>query len=69
VKTAERLRVAAGRLTLPGLHQDLRLSMSFGVSAYPRDRVKDADDLIREADQALYRAKRSGRNRVEVMRG
>jgi diguanylate cyclase (GGDEF)-like protein len=41
----------------------VNITMSFGVSLY---NVKDADtdDYIRKADQALYKGKKQGRNRV-----
>ena len=42
-----------------------RLTMSLGVAAFPVDGT-DSDSLIAAADQALYRAKREGRNRVVV---
>lgn len=41
------------------------LTVSVGVGALPDD-VPAATDLITAADQALYRAKRAGRNSVEV---
>lgn len=41
---------------------DLRVSASVGVTLYPLD-DGDADSLLRHADQAMYMAKRSGRNR------
>ncbi len=40
----------------------LQLSTSIGVTLYPDDGV-DAEVLLRHADQALYRAKRDGKNR------
>lgn len=40
------------------------VSGSIGVALYPSD-AADADQLIRLADQAMYRAKQAGRNRVE----
>ena len=40
------------------------VSGSIGVALYPPD-AADADQLIRLADQAMYRAKQAGRNRVE----
>ncbi len=40
----------------------LNVSVSIGVAWYPQDNV-DADMLIRHADQAMYRAKQSGKNR------
>ncbi len=40
---------------------EVRLSCSIGASLYPRD-GEDAGELIRRADQAMYRAKSSGRN-------
>ena len=39
------------------------LSVSIGIASFPRD-TNDPDDLIRKADQALYFAKRDGRNRT-----
>lgn len=40
-----------------------RISTSVGVSLFPQ-RLVDVDDLLREADTALYRAKAAGRNQV-----
>lgn len=44
---------------------DSAITGSFGVATYPMDAL-DPDTLVRMADRALYAAKRSGRNRVEV---
>jgi len=38
------------------------ISASIGVTLFPQDAV-DADILLRQADQAMYTAKQSGRNR------
>ncbi|MDQ2102219.1 diguanylate cyclase domain-containing protein [Azospirillum isscasi] len=48
---------------LPGL--DLSVSASVGMVIYPGDGT-DADTLLRGADQAMYRAKRLGKNRLEL---
>ncbi len=43
--------------------KDLMLTLSIGVSSFPED-TKNKADLVTLADNALYQAKRSGRNRV-----
>ncbi len=44
---------------------DTQLTASIGISIYPDD-IEDADTLIRRADQAMYIAKRSGKNQFHV---
>ena len=46
-----------------GKTKTLSITFSGGVASYPRD-GRDGEQLIRQADGALYRAKESGRNRV-----
>ncbi|MBA6382129.1 EAL domain-containing protein [Colwellia sp. BRX10-6] len=43
----------------------LNVSTSIGVTLYPQDSV-DADQLMRHADQAMYVAKESGKNRYHL---
>ncbi|WP_058554005.1 GGDEF domain-containing protein [Thiohalocapsa sp. ML1] len=57
---AERIRRAFHETDVEGI--DRRLSASFGVAC--RRPGQGLDDLLREADAALYRAKAEGRNRV-----
>jgi diguanylate cyclase (GGDEF)-like protein len=38
------------------------ISASIGVAVYPND-AEDADQLMRYADQAMYKAKQKGKNR------
>jgi two-component system, cell cycle response regulator len=63
--TAERLRrsICASPFIIPGLGQALEVTVSIGVSS-----TEGADDtpemLLKRADEALYEAKRAGRNRV-----
>ena len=44
----------------------LSVTASFGVASYPESKAADGEDLIRRADRALYRAKKTGKNRVEL---
>lgn len=63
---AEALRESAKRLQLSLREQSLgNVSLSLGVAVYPESGLT-ADSLIRAADDALYRAKHEGRDRVVV---
>jgi two-component system, cell cycle response regulator len=67
-QTAERLRHAVGDVPVV-LTDDLWLTttVSVGGAAWPVH-ANSADELVRVADQALYAAKRLGRNRVQIGR-
>jgi two-component system, cell cycle response regulator len=45
---------------------DLRLTASVGVASFPSPGIESVEDLLAKADQALYRAKADGRNRVRT---
>ncbi|NDY91170.1 tetratricopeptide repeat-containing diguanylate cyclase [Ideonella livida] len=62
----EKLRQRIAALDFTDLHPSLsRVTASIGVSGDAQDPV--AADLVRRADQALYQAKATGRNRVCVL--
>ena len=57
---AERLRIAVQNTDMP--HGE-RITISLGVSHWPSGHT-EMDEVMKQADQALYRAKGAGRNRV-----
>ena len=64
---ADRLRerVASHNFGAAGA-EPLWITISVGVASYPDERVTSAESFIALADQALYQAKRDGRNLVRV---
>jgi diguanylate cyclase (GGDEF)-like protein len=44
----------------------LGVTASFGIASYPETKAANGEDLVRRADRALYRAKKTGKNRVEL---
>ena len=61
---ADGMRRAIAHLAVPSL-PDLRIGVSIGV-ATTQACGHDLDRLMRAADDALYAAKRNGRNRIEI---
>lgn len=61
-----RLRFAVEDKSLQIDGKEVRMTVSLGATACPSPAVENGEDLIRLADDALYRAKRAGRNRVVV---
>lgn len=64
---AERVRQSVLEFGFPPPMEDLTLTISAGVATFPSPNVESIDSLFRQADEALYRAKQTGRNRVELM--
>lgn len=62
---AERVRKAVGESPLHLGPRDLAATISIGVATL-RDSDQDVENLLRRSDQALYRAKEQGRDRVIV---
>jgi diguanylate cyclase (GGDEF)-like protein len=67
VTVAERLREAVQAMSFTPPMDDLSVTVSLGVASFPFHRVDGIDDLLRDADDALYLAKQKGRNRVESL--
>jgi diguanylate cyclase (GGDEF)-like protein len=66
VRRAEELRECMNELSVRFHGETLgRITISCGISVFP-DQGRMCAELIDAADQALYRAKQAGRNRVEV---
>jgi diguanylate cyclase (GGDEF)-like protein len=65
IERAEQLRSAMAAAPVPYGDSAIAVTASFGVATFPRD-GRTGDELIAAADSALYLAKETGRNRVNV---
>ncbi len=64
IEIAQRIRQEVRAMAIADLEPGT-VTCSIGVALYqPQHSSKDAEELLREADQRLYDAKRSGRDRV-----
>src|SRR5258708_23000990 len=66
---AERIREAVAELRLTTDDDPpkvLGVTASLGCAAFPESKAENGEDLVRRADRALYRAKKTGKNRLEL---
>ena len=68
LRVCERIRRAVEQITLEAAADRVGVTASLGVADYPSDDVSTAEDLIHAADEALYGAKRGGKNRYSAVR-
>ncbi|MBC8209137.1 MAG: diguanylate cyclase [Desulfobulbaceae bacterium] len=61
-QVVEKIRVAVAKIVVPAGADRIRITGSFGVAEFGEDMSRD--ELLKLADQALYRAKASGKNCV-----
>jgi len=64
VQMAERLRRLVDAATVKYSGGDLKTTISIGVAGFPSTQCETPEQLVEAADQAMYRAKHEGRNRV-----
>ncbi len=65
---AERIRASIDGHKFRAYDETIKVEVSIGVAGFPKDSTK-AQILIDKSDQALYRAKQEGRNRVCLFKG
>lgn len=63
---AERIRSRVASLKFEGSLKQVNITISLGVATGPHHAIRENDDLLRLSDDALYAAKREGRNRVVI---
>lgn len=61
---AERIRAMVESAQIKGLPEGIHVTISVGVALLDFDEMLVCEDLLRATDQALYKAKRTGKNRV-----
>lgn len=63
---AERLRKLVASHAFRINEKEFHITISLGIAAIPHPKIANPRELVDAADQALYNAKKNGRNRVEV---
>lgn len=67
LEVAERMRATIASHPVFAMNISLNVTASIGVAVVIPDNQISAEELLREADVALYRAKATGRNRVAML--
>jgi len=68
LRVCERIRGAVEQLALNAGDAPVSVTATLGVADYPAGGIDTAEELIEAADEALYGAKRGGRNRYSAVR-
>lgn len=68
-EVAERLRRLVETTPIIWRDQSLKVTVSIGAATWPIVRASFPEEMVTYADEALYHAKRSGRNQVSVHQG
>ena len=66
---AERVRLAVAQSAFAVAQENILVTVSLGVAISNPDEFMTLDQLLEQADQALYLSKNGGRNRVSVYSG
>jgi diguanylate cyclase (GGDEF)-like protein len=64
LRACENVRAAVAALRVPAGNAEIAVTVSGGVVVAPSDSALEAERLIASADEALYRGKAAGRNRI-----
>jgi diguanylate cyclase (GGDEF)-like protein len=62
----ERIRQAVESCEFPMAGNKVRVTLSSGLCSSQHPKVRNKEDLVRLADEALYEAKKAGRNRISI---
>jgi len=65
-KMAERIRIAVQESKVKYAEYEIKFTISLGIASYPELDIKDEQELLKAADDALYISKNSGRNRSSI---
>jgi diguanylate cyclase (GGDEF)-like protein len=68
LRVCERIRKAVEQLVLNAGDAPVSVTATLGVADYPAEGIATAEELVHAADEALYGAKRAGKNRYSAVR-
>jgi diguanylate cyclase (GGDEF)-like protein len=63
---AEKLRKLIENLKVNYLDKELSVTVSVGISCASIENIVDPNELVKQADTALYQSKKTGRNKISV---
>jgi len=66
VAEAERISIAIKEHQFDAIRKKIDIAVSIGISCSPHKKIKNYDDLINLADNAMFVAKKKGRDRIVV---
>lgn len=64
---ANRIRNRVNQKIFHAEGSDIPMTVSIGVAHHPSAHIQNPEALFKQADQALYRAKQEGRNRIMIL--
>jgi diguanylate cyclase (GGDEF)-like protein len=61
---AERIRVMVMDSVVKNAEQEIKVTISIGTATFPNPAIDNCEEFVQLADQAMYTAKETGRNRI-----